>query len=230
MRAAVLNSVPGDLDIEDVAIDKPMANEVLIQTHACGLCHSDLSVMEGGLPFPVPAVLGHEAAGVVTAVGADVHEFAVGDRVVGCLSGFCGTCRECVVGNTWLCEDRPTLQRSPSDHSRLSRGDDPIGQLGQIGGFAEEMLLHRNGIVTVPDEIPLDRAALLGCAVLTGVGSVFNGAKVQPGSTVAVIGAGGIGVNIIQGAILAGASRVIAVDLRAEKLELAKVFGATDVV
>ncbi len=230
MRAAILETAPGEVIVDDVTIDKPAPDEVLIQTSACGLCHSDLHVIEGTLPQPLPTVLGHEAAGIVQAVGSNVTELSVGDRVVSCLSTFCGTCRECMVGNTWLCEMRSRMRRDEPGNTRLERHDAPVTQLGGLGGFAEEMLVHRNSVVTVPDEIPLDRAALLGCAVITGVGSVVNGAKVEPGSTVAVIGVGGIGSSIVQGALLAGADRIIAVDLHPEKLELAKVFGATDVV
>ncbi len=230
MKAAVLESQPGDLVVADISIDKPGPDEVVLQTAACGLCHSDLHAIDGHLPIPVPAVLGHEAAGIVQAVGADVTELASGDRVVACLSAFCGACRECTAGRTWLCEVRHGLNRGPDEASRLSRDGVGLNQLAGLGGFAEELLVHRNSVVKVPDELPLDRGALLGCAVVTGIGSVFNGAKVAPGSTVAVIGTGGIGLNIVQGAVLAGAERVIAVDLHAEKLELATTFGATDVI
>ncbi len=230
MRAAVLNHAPGELEIEDLTIDAPGPDEVLIQTSACGLCQSDLHFLEGKLPTPLPRVLGHEAAGIVQAVGSDVTEFRPGDRVVSCLSVFCGTCRECLDGNTWLCERRHQMTRAADDTPRLRRGDEKVHQMGELGGFAEEMLVHRNAIVKVPDDLPLELGALLGCAVITGVGSVINGAKVRPGSTVAVIGAGGIGLNIVQGAVLAGAERIIAIDLRDEKLDLAKTFGATDVI
>ncbi len=230
MRAAVLTAAPGELEICDVNIDGPGPDEVLIRTAACGLCHSDLHVMEGLLPVPLPSVLGHEAAGVVEAVGSDVNEFKPGDRVVSCLSMFCGSCSECQIGRTWLCEMRGFMGRPQDATPRLSNEDGAVNQMTGLGGFAEQMLVHRNAVVAVPDEIPLDCASLLGCAVVTGVGSVINAAKVEPGSTVAVIGCGGVGLNIIQGAVLAGASRIIAVDIQPDKFPLAQEFGATDVV
>ena len=230
MRAAILESLPGDLVIDEVTLTDPGPDEVLVRTHACGLCHSDLHVMENKLPMPPPVLLGHEAAGVVVAVGSDVDEFAPGDHVVGCLNVHCNACRQCTAGRTWLCERRRALTFRADGTSRVRRGEQQVTQMSGLGGFAEEMLVHRNGIVKVPDELPLELGALLGCAVITGVGSVFNGARVQAGSTVAVIGAGGVGLNVVQGAYLAGAERIIAVDLNPEKLALARTFGATDVV
>lgn len=230
MRAALLEHAPGELVIDEVTITEPGPDEVLVQTAACGLCHSDLHIIEGKLPHRLPALLGHEAAGIVQQVGADVTEFAPGDHVVGCLSSFCGTCRECAVGHTWLCENSRKLGVRADGSSRVRRGEEEITQMSGLGGFAEEMLVHRNAIVQVPDELPLHLGALLGCAVITGVGAVFNSARLRPGSTVAVIGVGGIGLNVVQGARLAGAERIIAVDLNSEKLALAETFGATDVI
>lgn len=230
MRAAILETAPGELVIDDISYTDPGPDEVLVRTAACGLCHSDLHIIEGKLPMGLPAVLGHEAAGVVEAVGSNVTEFTVGDHVVGCLSVFCGTCRECAVGHTYLCEQRRALSVTADGTSRLWRRDEQVTQMSGLGGFAEAMVVHRNGIVKVPDELPLHLGALLGCAVITGVGAVVNSAQVRPGSTVAVIGAGGIGLNIVQGARLAGAERIVAVDLNPEKLALAETFGATDVV
>ncbi len=230
MRAALLEHAPGELVIDEVTVTEPGPDEVLVQTAACGLCHSDLHIIEGKLPTKFPALLGHEAAGVVQAVGENVGEFAPGDHVVGCLSVFCGTCRECAIGNTYLCENRRALSVRADGTSRVWRGDESVAQMSGLGGFAEEMVVHRNGIVKVPDELPLHLGSLLGCAVITGVGAVFNSAQVRAGSTVAVIGAGGIGLNIVQGARLAGAERIIAIDLNPEKLALATTFGATDVV
>jgi S-(hydroxymethyl)glutathione dehydrogenase/alcohol dehydrogenase len=232
MKACVLHEAPGRLAVEDLTIDAPGPDEVLVRVEASGLCHSDLHVVDGALPLavPLPAVPGHEAAGTVEAVGSDVTEFAVGDRVVSCLSVFCGVCRECVVGRTWLCERRMQLGRTPGQTPRLQMGDAPISVMAGLGAFAEQMLVHRNSVVKVPSELAPEFAALLGCAVITGVGSVINGARVEPGSTVAVIGCGGVGLNVVQGAALAGASRIVAVDLHDAKLELARQFGATDVV
>ena len=230
MRAAILETIPGDLVIDDVTLTAPGPDEVLVRNAACGLCHSDLHVMENKLPMPPPVLLGHEAAGVVTAVGSDVAEFVPGDHVVACLSAHCNTCSQCTRGRSWLCEQRRELNVRADGTSRVLRGEQQLTQMSGLGGFAEEMLVHRNAIVKVTDDLPLELGALLGCAVITGVGSVFNGARVRAGSTVAVIGVGGVGLNIVQGAWLAGAERVIAVDLNPAKLALARSFGATDTV
>jgi S-(hydroxymethyl)glutathione dehydrogenase/alcohol dehydrogenase len=230
MRAAILETVPGELVIDEVTVTDTGPDEVLVQTAACGLCHSDLHVMEGKMVMPAPVLLGHEASGIVLEVGSDVTEFAPGDRVVGCLNVHCNECYNCLRGRRYLCERRRLLTYRADGSSRVRRGDQQITQMSGLGGFAEQMLAHRNGIVKVPDELPLDVGALLGCAVVTGVGAAFNSARVRPGSTVAVIGCGGIGLNIVQGAYLAGAERIIAVDLKPEKLALATAFGATDTV
>jgi len=233
VRAAVLESVPGDLVVDDLTVDAPRGREVLIRTEACGLCHTDLHVMIGDLPGQLPSVLGHEACGVVESVGPDVTTFSPGDRVVTCVNTYCSACRECRGGRSWLCERRKELKARPAGApSSLTRDRDgaAVSAMAGLGGFAEMMLVHENSAVKVSPEIPADKAALLGCAVITGVGSVFNAARVKAGSTVAVVGAGGIGCNIIQGAVLAGAERVIAVDIHPEKLALATTFGATDVV
>lgn len=230
MKAALLRELNGPLTVERVTIDAPAPDEVLVRVMASGLCHSDLHVIEGNIPQTLPAVLGHEASGVVEAVGANVSEFRPGDHVVSCLSQFCGSCRECLVGRTWLCENRKQLSTLGRTRPRLSVGETAVTPMSGLGAFAEQMLVHRNAIVAVPRELQFDRAAVLGCAVITGVGSVLNGAKVEPGSSVAVIGCGGIGLNIVQGARLAGAERIIAVDMQHAKLELAREFGATDLV
>ena len=230
MRAAILESVPGNLVIDEVQLMDIGPDEVLVRTAACGLCHSDLHVMEGTMTMPVPIVLGHEASGIVEAVGSNVTEFAPGDHVVGCLNVHCEECYQCLRGRRFLCERRRVLTYRADGTSRVRRGEQSITQMSGLGGFCEQMLAHRNGLVKVPHELPLDLAALLGCAVITGVGSAINGSRVRPGNTVAVIGCGGIGLNIIQGAWLAGAERIIAVDLNPEKLALARTFGATDTV
>src|SRR5438067_6177521 len=229
MRAAVLHEVPGDLVIEDVDVDKPGPQELLVRTANAGVCHSDLHFMEGKWPSVVPAVLGHEAAGVVEAVGDDVTYVKPGDHVITCVSVFCGECEACLTGRPALCR-APGPRRDPNGPSRLTLKGQPVSQFAGLCSFAEQLLVHERAVVKIPDEIPLDRAALVGCAVITGVGAVFNTAKVTPGSTVAVIGCGGIGLNIVQGAALAGAGRVIAVDRIPGKLKLAEVFGATDLV
>ncbi|MFV0260746.1 MAG: Zn-dependent alcohol dehydrogenase [Acidimicrobiales bacterium] len=232
MKAAVLESIPGSLQIEDIIIDKPGPREVLIRTSAAGLCHSDLHFMEGKYPYPCPAVLGHESAGVVEAVGSAVSYVKPGDHVITCLSAFCGSCAQCISGHLSLCENKNTeLVRGPGEKSRLSRPDgEPVSTFLHLSSFAEQMLIHEHALVKIHPDMPLDRAALIGCGVTTGLGAVFRTAKVEPGSTVAVIGCGGIGLSAIQGARIAGANKVIAVDMVPLKLELAQAMGATHVV
>jgi S-(hydroxymethyl)glutathione dehydrogenase/alcohol dehydrogenase len=229
MRAAVLPEIPSMLEVAEIQIDRPGPREVLVRTVAAGLCHSDLHFMEGKYSHDTPTVPGHEAAGIVEAVGDDVTHVKPGDHVIGCLSIFCGRCEYCLSGRPVLC-DRQGLEREDDQPSRLSRDGAPIHQFLRLSAFAEMMLVHENTLVQIRDEMPLDRAALIGCAVTTGLGAVFNTAKVTPGSTVAVIGCGGVGLNSVQGAVIAGAGRVIAIDTNPWKLELARTFGATDLV
>jgi S-(hydroxymethyl)glutathione dehydrogenase/alcohol dehydrogenase len=229
MRAAVLPQIPSMLEVTEIQIDRPGPREVLVRTVAAGLCHSDLHFMEGKYSHDTPTVPGHEAAGIVEAVGSDVTHVQPGDHVIGCLSIFCGHCEYCLSGRPVLC-DRQGLERADDQLPRLSRDGAPIHQFLRLSAFAEMMLVHENTLVKIREEMPLDRAALIGCAVTTGLGAVFNTAKVPPGSTVAVIGCGGVGLNSVQGAVIAGAGRVIAVDTNPWKLELARTFGATDLV
>jgi S-(hydroxymethyl)glutathione dehydrogenase / alcohol dehydrogenase len=229
MRAAVLPEIPSMLEVTEIQVDRPGPHEVLVRTVAAGLCHSDLHFMEGKYSCDTPTVPGHEAAGVVEAVGAEVTHVQPGDHVIGCLSIFCGHCEYCLSGRPVLC-DRQGLERDDDQPTRLSRDGVPIHQFLRLSAFAEMMLVHENTLVKIREEMPLDRAALIGCAVTTGLGAVFNTAKVTPGSSVAVIGCGGVGLNSVQGAVIAGAGRVIAVDMNPWKLELARTFGATDLV
>ena len=229
MKAAVLREIPGELEIDDVELDTPGPREVHIRTAAAGVCHSDLHFMEGKYPYPVPAVMGHESAGIVEAVGRDVTYVQPGDHVITCLSVFCGTCEFCLTGHPSLCAKEPT--RRPVDGpQRIQKGGEPVWQFLDVSSYAEEMLVHENAIVKIRDDMPLDRAALIGCGVTTGLGAVFNTAKVGAGQTVAVFGAGGIGLNCIQGAAIAGATRILAVDMNETKLKLAEQFGATDLI
>jgi S-(hydroxymethyl)glutathione dehydrogenase / alcohol dehydrogenase len=229
MKAAVLEEVPGELVVDEVQIGSPGPRDVLVRTVAAGICHSDLHFMEGKYPCPVPAVLGHESAGVVEAVGSEVSYLRPGDHVISCISGFCGTCGYCLSGRPNLC-DKEGLAPDPSAPPRLRRGDHPVHQFFDLSSFAEQLLVHENMLVKVRPDMPLDKAALIGCGVTTGVGAVVNTARVRPGETVAVVGCGGIGLNAIQAAAIVGAGRVIAVDRVASKLQLARDFGATDVV
>jgi len=228
MKAAVLHAPNQPLTIEEVELTRPKAREVLLRTAFAGLCHSDLHFIEGLYPHPTPCVLGHESAGVVEAVGEGVNYVKPGDHVITCLSVFCGTCPQCVTGHPNLCENTE-VKLPPGVSRRLSwRGGELMNQFLNLSSFGEQMLVHENSMVKIDPDIPLDRAALVGCGVMTGVGAVFNAAKVEPGATVAVIGCGGVGLSAVNGAALAGAERIIAIDTVASKLEIARELGATD--
>jgi S-(hydroxymethyl)glutathione dehydrogenase/alcohol dehydrogenase len=229
MKAAVLREVRTPLQIEDVKISKPRPREVLIRTVAAGVCHSDLHFIEGSYPYPLPAVLGHESAGVVEQVGSDVRTVGVGDHVITCLSAFCGHCEYCLTGHMSLCAS-PETQREASEEPRLSQENGRMMQFLHLSSFAEQMLVHEHACVAIRKDMPLDRAALIGCGVLTGVCSVFHTAQVRPGDTVAVIGCGGVGLSAINGAAIVGASRIIAIDMSPAKNNMARSFGATDFV
>ena len=229
MRAAVLREVNQPLVIEDVSTGDPGPREVLVRTAAAGVCHSDLHFHNGSYPYPLPAVLGHESAGVVEAVGDDVHYVKPGDHVITCLSAFCGHCEYCLTGRMALCSE-PELSRDVDEPPRLSAGGEPINQFLNLSSFAEKMLIHEHALAKIREDMPLDRAALIGCAVTTGVGAVIHTAAIEPGSTVAVIGCGGVGLSCINRAAIAGALRIISIDTIASKLELSRTFGATDVV
>lgn len=229
MKASVLSAPKTPFEVCDVAVDKPASHEVLVRIGASGLCHSDYHFANGDLPYGMPVILGHEAAGIVEAVGSDVSTVAVGDHVVACASSFCGHCNVCVSGRNHMCASKP--KRGEKDRPRLTRnGGEQVHQGSLIGGFAEQMLVHENAVVRIPRELPLDRAALLGCGVITGLGTVFNAAKVTAGSRVVVIGCGGVGLNVVQGARLSGAGQIIAVDPVPQKRELALKLGATHAV
>jgi S-(hydroxymethyl)glutathione dehydrogenase / alcohol dehydrogenase len=228
MKAAVLHAPNQPLTIEEVELTQPKSREVLLRTAFAGLCHSDLHFIEGLYPHPTPCVLGHESAGIVEAVGESVTYVKRGDHVITCLSVFCGTCAQCVTGHPNLCENTE-VKMPPGVSRRLTwKGGELMNQFLNLSSFAEQMLVHENAMVKIDPDIPLDRAALVGCGVMTGVGAVFNAAKVEPGATVAVIGCGGVGLSAVNGAALAGAERIIAVDTVASKLEVARELGATD--
>ncbi len=231
MKAAILEQAGSPLVIGELGIANPGPHEVLIRTAACGLCHSDLHFIDGAYPHPLPAVPGHEAAGIVEAVGSEVRTVKVGDAVVTCLSAFCGHCEFCVTGRMSLCLGGDTRRRA-GETPRLTRASDgsPVAQMLNLSAFAEMMLVHEHACVAINPEMPLDRAAIIGCAVTTGAGTIFNSCKVTPGETVAVIGCGGVGLATINAAKIAGAGRIIAADPIAEKRALAIKLGATDVV
>jgi len=229
MKAAVLHAAHQPLTIEDVSLAKPGPREVLIRTSVAGICHSDLHFADGAYPHPMPCVLGHESAGIVEAVGSDVTYVKPGDHVVTCLSVFCGYCEQCLTGHPSLCQSSE-IKLPPGVSQRLSWKGGLMHQFLNLSSYAEQMLVHEHALVKIRPDMPLDRAALIGCGVLTGVGAVFHTAKVEPGTTVAVIGCGGIGLSCVNGAALAGAGRLIAIDMVPAKLELARKLGATDVV
>jgi S-(hydroxymethyl)glutathione dehydrogenase / alcohol dehydrogenase len=229
MKAAVLHAPQQAMTIEDVAIEKPRRNEVLVRTAAAGLCHSDLHFIDGAYPTPMPAVLGHESSGIVEAVGEDVTYLKPGDHVISCLSMFCGHCEFCLSGHLSICQD-PVVKPAPGKAQRLRWRDAHLNQFLNLSSFAEQMVVHEHALVKVREDMPMDLAALIGCAVITGYGAVAHTARLEPGSTVAIFGAGGIGLSTINAAAIAGAGRIIAIDKDPFKLDLARAFGATDVI
>lgn len=231
MKAAVLYSYGEPLKVEDVNLEAPKAGEVKVKIEATGVCHSDLSVRNGTLVFPVPCIPGHEAAGTVVEVGQGVSRVKEGDHVIVCWIPSCGECWYCTHGEPVHCQDVHERHGLQADRtSRLSINGTPLFHGTDAATFAEEAVLNQNAVVKIDDDVPFDVAALIGCAVGTGVGAVINTAKVPSGSTVAVIGCGGVGLSAIQGARIAGASRIIAIDVIQSKLDVAKKFGATDVI
>jgi S-(hydroxymethyl)glutathione dehydrogenase/alcohol dehydrogenase len=230
-NAAVLRRVNEPVAIEPVEVDRPLGREVLVRTAATGVCHSDLHVVEGLSRFSLdrPIVLGHEGAGVVEAVGADVTTVRPGDHVVACLSGFCGACPQCLSGHPNLCVGG-IVARGDSAPPRVSQNGRAMWPLLNIGSFAERMLLHENSVVKIDPDLPLDRAALVGCGVLTGVGAALRSSGLEAGQTVAVFGCGGVGLAIVQGARIGGARQIIALDVFESKLAMARRVGATHAV
>lgn len=229
MKAAIFREVNQPMEIEEVQVSKPGPREVLIRTSAAGVCHSDMHFFNGTYPGQLPMILGHESAGIVEQVGSDVHYVKPGDHVITCLSVFCGHCEHCLTGRMSLCQE-PETKRDTKDEQRVSDNGKPLQQFANLGSFAEMMLVHEHAVAKIREDMPMDRAALIGCGVTTGVGAVIHTAKVEPGATVAVIGCGGIGLSCINGAAIAGASRIIAIDMVPSKLDLARKFGATDTI
>jgi len=223
MKAAVLYEYNTPLVIEEIDIDEPGPGEVMVKTVATGVCRSDLHRIEGRTPTELPAVLGHESTGIVERVGEGVTYVRPGDHVVMVFVRFCGACRYCQTGRPFLC----TQGRRPAQH--IHKGGQRLNVFG-VAAFAERMLVPENGVVKVREDAPLDKLSIVGCAVATGVGAVLNTARVQAGSSVAVIGLGGVGLNVVQGAALAAAHPIIAIDVLDHKLEMARQFGATHFV
>jgi len=229
MKAVIAESL-NTLKVGDVELDPPRAREVQVRMVAAGVCHSDLSALNGTIPIVFPTVLGHEGAGVVEAVGEGVTQCKVGDLVVMSFVPNCGTCFHCVRGEAYLCQAVPPSGKQVDGTTRLHRDGQDLNAFLALGNMAERVVVPSINVVPIDKSIPLSAAALIGCGVTTGVGAALNTARVEAGSTVAVFGCGGVGLSVIQGARIAGAARIFAVDLSAEKLEMAKRFGATDVV
>jgi S-(hydroxymethyl)glutathione dehydrogenase/alcohol dehydrogenase len=233
MKAAVLRQQGEPMRIEDIRIDDPKEQELAIRVVASGVCHSDYSVTQGVLRSPLPVVLGHEAGGIVDQVGPGVEGIQPGDKVIAALTPSCGTCPMCKEGKPFLCfQTVATMGHSTmvDGSTRLHAGEETVYQLCGIASFAERAVIPSGAAIKIPDDVPLETACLVGCGVTTGVGAVLNTAQVEPETSVAVLGCGGVGLSIVQGARIAGAGTIIAIDLVGEKRELALELGATHVV
>lgn len=226
MKAAVYHGGGAPVAIEDVRVKEPGTGEVRVAVKAAGLCHSDVSVLDGTIPYPVPVVLGHEGAGVVESVGPGVTSLKPGDTVILSTLAHCGRCVACEAARPTQCRNAP----SPKDSVPFFVGGKPAFQFANTSAFTELTLVREQSAIPLDKRVPFDRACLIGCGIMTGVGAVLNRARVEPGATMAVFGVGGIGLNCVQGGVLAGASRIVAVDVNPQKLALAKTFGATDVI
>jgi S-(hydroxymethyl)glutathione dehydrogenase / alcohol dehydrogenase len=227
MRAAVSRSFGQPLCVETLDLREPLPGQVQVVVAACAICHSDLTYISGAWGGELPAVYGHEVAGVVEAVGAGVVGISEGDHVVVTLVRSCGRCARCVGGRPALCLLRGELALSRETPLRDADGA-PVAQGLRTAGFAERALVHESQVVPIPPDVPLESASLVGCGVVTGVGAVLNDARLQPGATLGVIGTGGVGLNAVQGGVLAGARAIVAIDVQADKLDAARAFGATD--
>jgi NDMA-dependent alcohol dehydrogenase len=231
-KAAVCRQWNQPVSVEEVETASPKRGEVMVRIAACGVCHSDLSATNGTIAMQLPLVLGHEAAGVVVEVGEGVADLAPGDHVVSSFVNMCGRCRWCTTGKPHLCDMAvKTLYTLPDGTTPVrDASGQPVYVFSACGVMAEYATLSVDNLVKIDKDVPLDRAALVSCGVMTGVGAVFNTARVEPGTTVMVIGAGGVGLNVIQGAAIAGANPIVAVDVAEPKLDLARSFGATHVI
>ncbi len=227
MRAAVLRDGSDQLDIVEVVHGEPIGREILVRSVAAGLCHSDYHYLDGTLRRKRPVILGHEGAGVVEAVGRDVRDVRIGDHVVTCLVMGCGDCIRCAAGEPTRCLHPESTKRAAGTSPRLTLDGVTVGQMSNVGALADRILLDERAVTVIGADIPMELACILGCAVVTGLGAVLNTAKVQPGESVAVIGCGGVGLNVIQGARIAGAQQIIAVDANPGKLVRACQLGAT---
>jgi len=230
VKAAVMRENNAPLQLEEVRIDDPGPGEVLLKTSASGICHSDLHVIEGSLPVPPPCILGHEPAGVVEEVGEGVVDFAPGDHVIGCLSSWCGVCKFCTEGRPYLCLSQFAGRPEGCGPTFVAEDGSPISQFANLSSFAEKMLCPQRSLVKIRDDMPLDRASLIGCGVTTGLGAALNTVDIPAGASVVIIGCGGVGLAALQGARIVGAGKIIAVDAQAWKFDLARKLGATDCI
>jgi S-(hydroxymethyl)glutathione dehydrogenase/alcohol dehydrogenase len=224
-KAAVARNEGSPLTIENVTLRAPRSNEVLIEMKASGLCHTDLSIMQGSFPFPLPAILGHEGAGIVKALGPDVTRVKEGDHVILNNLIHCGECKACRQGKVTGCVLRAQLDSAPFEWN-----GEPLRTLSGIASFAQHTIIREEQVTVIPHDVPFASAAVVPCGVMTGAGAVWNDAKVEAGSSVIVFGMGSIGLNVVQAAKLAGAAHIIAVDLNAAKEQVARLFGATEFV
>ena len=232
-KAAILYEAGTPLRFEEIEVAPPQAGEVLVRMYAGGVCHSDLHVMKGDLVMPMPIILGHEGSGVVEDIGAGVKSVKPGDHVIPIWRVSCGTCEYCTGGRPALCDIGTEMRFSglmADGTTRFSVGGEPVRHFTGVSSFSELSVMSEAAVLKIPKDFPLDKAAVLGCGVITGVGAVANGARVKMGSTVAVFGCGGIGLNAVQGARIVGARRIIAVDVAEQKLEYARTMGATHTV
>jgi len=231
-KAVICRQVNQPVRVEEVEVASPIRNQVTIKMDAVGVCHSDLSATNGTMPLPPPVVLGHEACGRIVAVGEGVTDFAEGDKIIPSWIPTCGHCDYCQVGRPTLCDDwmKAFLALKDGTQPFTDKDGNKLHAFSGVGVMAEYATLHVDNLVKIDPDTPSDRAALVGCGVMTGVGAVINRARVHPGSSCVVFGAGGVGLNVIQGCALAGAETVVAVDMLDAKLELARTFGATDTV
>src|SRR5262245_5107347 len=229
VKGAVMHGFFEPLRTESMTLKPPREDEVVVKVVASGVCHSDLSVIQAKIPVPPPCVLGHEGAGIVEEVGKGVKDLKPGDHVVMAWVQPCGKCHFCMAGRVHLCE-AGTQAAMAGEEFVFDKQGVPVSRMAGVGSFADHTIVRASAAIKIPESVPLDRACLVGCGVMTGVGAAINTAKVAPGDTVAVFGCGGVGLNVIQGAALCGASRIIGVDLVPSKLALATQFGATDTV
>ena len=227
MKAAILHGANEPLTVEEIDVIDPRPTEVLVRASVSGVCHSDLHFVDGSWKIPLPVVLGHEAAGVVEKVGDSVSYVQPGDHVIMSFRPFCGSCTYCLSGRPNLCNDAAQAAMSAG---RLSWDGKSVTQFASVASFSEYMLTTESGVLKIPEDFPMAEAALIGCGVMTGVGAALYTARVPGGAVTVVIGCGGVGLNVIQGLRVAGASRIIAVDVLDNKLEMATNFGATDTI